>query len=151
MSLTTWAHKFDPKVGRAKQELATLPIASSGHGAAVPWQFQDKSWVKKHFDNKQINARINAAKISDIDLHDPDLFAIQRSVKAPQVAWYLEHPEGRPEGHMNPNSHTPDDVPIVLQYKGKKLIWDGHHRMVAQWLLGKDTVEGRLIDFDEVS
>lgn len=145
-ALRTWAHKYDPRVQRAKATLATMPIASSGHGAAVPWPYVDRNEVKKYFSNRDINKAIIKAPIESIDIrHDPELFAIQHSVKAPQVAFYLDHPESKPEGHMNDRSKTPDDVPVVIAYDGKRYIWDGHHRLTAEWLRGASDADVRLV------
>lgn len=147
MTLATWAARRDPKVDRAKATLASMPIASSGHGAAVPWPFLDRSFIKSKHSNREINAAIRKAPIVKMDLDD--LEAIQHSVKAPHVAWYLEHPDAREVGHMNPKSKTPDDYPIVIQQDGKRAIWDGHHRLTALHLLGRNSAEVRFVNFDE--
>jgi len=148
MTLANWAARRDPSVDRAKQKLATMRISETGHGAKVPWPFQDRSIIKSKHTNREINDAIRKAPIVSMDLDDDALCSLQHSVKAPHVSFYLEHPDARQEGHLNPKSKTPDDYPIVIQQDGKKVLWDGNHRMTALYLLGRDKAEVRFVNFD---
>jgi hypothetical protein len=146
MTLATWAQARDPQVERAKAQLATMPISLTGRGAQVPWPWFDRKLIKAKFKNKEINRAITNAPIKEVDLDE--LHSIQHSVKPPHVLWYLDHPDAREEGHLNPKTNTPDDYPIVLQFDGKLIVWDGNHRLTALTLLRRSSADVRLVDLE---
>lgn len=145
--LHTWTRKHDPKVARAKKLLEHLPLSETGHGAEVPFPFIDRKFIKDKYTNRQINHAIKKSPVISMPLEG--LLSIQHSVKVPQVAHYLEHPDARSKGHKNPKTGTPDDVPIVIQCDGKRAVWDGNHRLTAQALLGKEKADIRFVNLDE--
>jgi hypothetical protein len=142
----TWASKNDPRVARAKATLATVPVASSKHGASLPWEFVDREAYKENHDDAEINAAIKKAPIVEVRLDE--LHSIQHSVKAPKVAYYLDHQDMPKAGTLHPKAGTPIDLPVIIEQDGIKYIHDGHHRLMAQWLLGESRAEVRLVDFD---
>ena len=46
------------------------------------------------------------------------------------------------------NNPDPANQPIVLRYKGEDIIWDGHHRITADYLMGIEKRAVRYIDYD---
>jgi SPP1 gp7 family putative phage head morphogenesis protein len=60
-----------------------------------------------------------------------ELQATQKYVKRETVQWHIEH--------LNDSAHDNRAMPNVLVADTEYLIYDGHHRLVALWLLGADT------------
>jgi hypothetical protein len=146
MSAAGWA-KSRAALARAKRHLAALPESSTGHGAAVPFPVADRKKYRAGHDNKTVNAAIAKAPVERVPL--AGLHAIQHSVKPERVLQYLEDPHQAALGQKHPRAGTPTDYPIVVQQGGERYVHDGHHRATAQWLLGKRTVEARLVDLDK--
>jgi hypothetical protein len=149
MSLASWAHVRDPATEDAKRRLAELPESETDHGKRVPWPVADKSAIKSHFSNTEINTAIRKAPKKTVSLEG--LHAIQHSVKAKHVADYIDHPNLMPEDAQHNAAKVPVDVPTIIRYAGKSFLWDGHHRSVAQWLLGAKSIEARVVDLPAAS
>jgi hypothetical protein len=58
------------------------------------------------------------------------LFATQNYVSRENIQWHLEH--------LGDNQADNKSMPNVVVVDDKSLIYDGHHRLVAFWLLGAD-------------
>jgi hypothetical protein len=76
------------------------------------------------------------------------LHAVQSGVSPAKVRGLIHHPEAfdRP-GHTT-ESGLLDDLPIVVQFGGKMYLHDGHHRVVAQRMLGRTTVKARVVKIE---
>jgi hypothetical protein len=138
MSLAEWAAASD--VSRARARLDALP--DEPRGKRVPLPYADRAPVKKRHDAKQINDAIRAAPVRQVAVEG--LHAIQHSVNPDQVLRYLRDPA---RASTMPGT-VPRDVPIVLVDRGKRYLWDGHHRTVARMLEGADSIRARLVDLD---
>jgi SPP1 gp7 family putative phage head morphogenesis protein len=58
------------------------------------------------------------------------LVATQLYVQRKNVEWHLKH--------LNDSAHDNKSLPNILVDNGRNLIYDGHHRLTAYWLLGAD-------------
>ena len=150
MTLDAWVKKRDPARNEAKNKLDDLPRSVTAHGKAVPFPFADKNDYKKVFNNKVINSAIESASKKSVKLSS--LHAIQHSVKDKRVTEYLDYPVDRliPEGTRDPKHRGLIDTPIVIHFKGKKYIHDGHHRLTAEKLAGKTHSLVRYVDLDNI-
>lgn len=144
-----WA-KRKVQLSEAEDALAHAPLSETGHGVAVPMPFVDRSFYQKDFDTRTINHAIEKAPIKKVPIGE--LSAIQHSVKAPRVLQYLRDPDrtGAQLGDKHPKANTPIDHPVVIKYKGKKLLHDGHHRTTAHALMGDKDIEARVVDLDSL-
>jgi hypothetical protein len=107
-------------IGRAVQMLDDLPTTEDGM-IAVPWIIRDRP-------------KIPTERWADADLRSfqiEQLYATQDYVKRETVQWHLEH--------LNDSAQDNRAMPNILVHGGEYLIYDGHHRLVALWLLGADT------------
>jgi hypothetical protein len=132
---------------KAEQALARMPQSTTGHGTAVPFPYVDREAFKKAHDNATINAAIEKAHVTTVPLEG--LHAIQHSVKPKRVLQYLDEPHLRPPADLHPAAKTPVDFPVVMDWKGRRLIWDGHHRLTAAKLSGAKEANVRLVRFDD--
>lgn len=147
-ALASWTHARSPAKQEAKDKIERAPMSSTTHGKAVPLPFADKNEYKKDFSNQEINQAIANAPKRSIPIEG--IHAIQHSVKDDRVKEYIDYPHVIPEGQRHPVHRGIVDVPIVIHYKGKKYLHDGHHRTTAEMLLGKKEVLGRWVDLDNV-
>lgn len=145
-ALSLFARAHDPEIDEAIKRLDALPLSSTGHGSAVPWPVVDKKIYKDHFSNIELNQAIENAPVRVIPLKD--LHAIQHSVKPRQVANYIKHPNQIPQGQRHPEHGGLVDIPIVMQYKNRRYIHDGHHRLTAAHLMGERHHVARLVNLD---
>jgi hypothetical protein len=146
--LASWAHARHPGRSEAKEKIERAPLSSTAHGKVVPFPYADKEEYKKDFSNSEINQAIDSAPKRSIPI--AGLHAIQHSVKADRVQEYIDHPNIVPEGQRHPVHRGVVDVPIIIQYKGKRYIHDGHHRTTGEMLLGKKDILARFVDLDSV-
>lgn len=87
----------------------------------VPWEVMTRPKVDDHHWS---DSKLKAVGIEK-------LFATQRKLKKENIVWHIEHPGETREGkNAFPN--------IVKNIDGNRLIYDGHHRLAALWLLGSD-------------
>ena len=142
MSLVAWA---DEKVGTAGALVRLAEMPEAAHGRAVPWPFLDKAGIKAAASNRRINSLINApAPLRRVRLDE--LHAIQHSVNADRVKQYILDPAMVPHGARSSRHRGLVDYPIVIRHAGALAIWDGHHRLVADMLRGKETAVVRFVD-----
>jgi len=87
----------------------------------VPWEIKDRPKVP---DNAWVGSVIQCLRIEE-------LFATQKYVNRENVSWHIKHP-GETHDHKNsfPN--------IIKSTNGDYLIYDGHHRLAAYWLMGAE-------------
>lgn len=87
----------------------------------VPWETKPRPKI----DNEEwANSRLRSLPIAE-------LFATQKQLKFDGLIWHIQNFDKVPDGqHMNPN--------VVLTDEGA-LIYDGHHRLAALWLLGAES------------
>lgn len=99
------------------------------------------------------------------------LHATQHKLATDVLAHNLFHPRrelggnfiGHPEIKPNPDSQrrpqyvdprladVPTDLPrLIRQTDGSHLVYDGHHRLAAGWLLGKQRTSARVIDIRQI-
>ena len=142
MNARAWADKRAMR-DRALVELGRLPDSETGHGAAVPFPFVDRGTYHQGLGNKEINRAIREAPVAEVPLDG--LKAIQHSVKKDRVAQYIENPHIMKPGELNPESKTPIDYPVVMERDGVRYIHDGHHRLTAEKLQGKQVGKVRLV------
>jgi hypothetical protein len=146
--LASWAHARHPGRVEAKEKIERAPLSETTHGKAVPFPYADKSAYKNDFTNSEINQAIESAPKKAVPI--AGLHAIQHSVKAEKVKEYIDHPNAIPEGQRHPTHRGVIDTPIIINYKGKRYIHDGHHRTVGEMLLGKKDIMARYVDLDTV-
>lgn len=73
-----------------------------------------------------------------------ELRAVQGSVSRKGLVGYLLR-DGKAEAGREDASGYPRDLPIVVEERGRYYVHDGHHRVVANRLLGKAEVEARVV------
>jgi hypothetical protein len=88
---------------------------------AVPWEIVERPKIEK-----------TEWEHSDLQAFEIDqLFASQPYMVRENVAWHISH-----AGHSHDSKNS---FPNVLKNKdGQRLIYDGHHRLAAWWLLGAE-------------
>jgi hypothetical protein len=119
-------------------------MPEAAHGKAVPFEFADLQAYKDDASNKDINRLINApAPVREVRLDQ--LHAIQHSVNANRVKQYILDPAMQPVGARNPKHRGLVDYPIVVEHKGVLYIHDGHHRLTADLLKGRETAMVRYV------
>lgn len=125
-----------------------MPESVTGKGLAVPFPYVGRETFKRAFSVGEINAAIDSAPKEVVALGD--LHAIQHSVREERLRAYIEHryQELIPEGQRHYGHGGVVDTPIVVKRGGRLTIWDGHHRLTAEWLLGEAEAEVRLADLD---
>ncbi len=148
MSIRAWASAKDSS-SRAKAKLNELPVSSTNHGVAVPFQVGDKSAYKKHHTNREINEAIAKAPLHNLPLDN--LIAIHHSVRPDNVGEYIDDPMRVPLGSRDPKHGGIIDLPIVIQKDGQRFIHDGTHRATAAVLKGEKNIAVRFVDFDKVT
>jgi len=146
--LSSWTDANAPHRQEAKEKIESLPMSSTAHGKAVPFPFADKTEYKKDFSNSEINQAITNAPKRTIAIDG--LHAIQHSVKESRVKDYIDCPNEVPEGQRHPVHRGVIDTPIVISYKSKRYIHDGHHRLTGMKLAGKKDALVRYVDLDNV-
>lgn len=119
--------------------------ALAGHRVEVPWPFRDKLTYRAHLEPGTIRNLIPDASIETVALHG--LYAIQHTVGLDRLAHYALEPK-LAEGRTHESIGTPTDLPIVVQFRGRRYIHDGHHRMTMAWHAGCGSAKVRLIDLD---
>lgn len=88
---------------------------------AVPWQQEERPKIET---DKWLDSRLRSWDITELK-------ATQKFIKRDDLVWQIENFDNTPEGqHQNPN---------VVVVNGKPLIYDGHHRLSAIWLMGAET------------
>lgn len=106
-------------IDRALDRLAKLPDAEPNK-IKVPWPVMKRPKMPTEAWG---DAELRSFKIED-------LYATQPYVHRDNVAWHLEH--------LNDNAADNKSLPNVVVEDDMNLIYDGHHRLVAYWLLGAD-------------
>lgn len=98
---------------------------------------------KRDYGNRVSEEQRTAAPVTDVPI--AGLHSVQEGVYRERVRQYLLHPEMLDQpGRRNRGGYT-TDVPIVVEYQGKRYLHDGHHRVVAARMLGEDTVRARVV------
>lgn len=128
-----------------EQAIALLRAAAPAIAGAVPWRFIGREAVHEAIGNRELNAMIAAAPIRQVQL--ADLVGIQHTIHAPRVEQYIRDPD-MAKGEVNPKTGTPADLPIVVHLGGFNYLWDGNHRSVAAFFLGKTQIAARYVDLD---
>lgn len=101
-------------------------------------------WADKHDYGNSVSAseRENAT-IEEVPISK--LHAVQSGVKPQEVQAFIEHPTALEKpGRRSPNGYL-TDLPIVVSCRGKLYLHDGHHRTVAQKLMGAKTIRARVV------
>ena len=107
------------RIDRALEKLDELPEKDGL--IEVPWKIKERPDIDH---DEWANSKLRAVSIDE-------LYATQEYVKKKNIKWHIEHPG---ETHEGKNAY-----PNVIKNKeGKRLIYDGHHRLAALWLLGAD-------------
>ena len=105
------------EIDKALKDLADIPDAKPGY-IAVPWEIETRPKMDK---TRWADSELKLVKIEK-------LYASQKYLKRANVEWHLNHPG---ETHEGQNAY-----PNVLQVEDDYLIYDGHHRLAALWLMG---------------
>lgn len=146
-----WAQSKTIKTKQALRDLedrSKYPDAENKKGMKVPLPYVDRDKAyKAHVADGEMKERIKKAPVTDVPI--AGLHAIQHSVKRHRVKRYLEHPELQPDGKTSKEHGGPTDLPIVVQRKGLRVVFDGHHRTTAAILRGADQVRARFVDLDD--
>ncbi len=134
---------MDEKQQSALDELAaSRPIP--GRAWLIPTGLRRAS--KHDYGNRVTQSMRERASVRDVPI--ANLHAIQSGVSSAKLRGLIHHPEvfDRP-GHKTAGG-LDDDLPIVVDYRGKIYLHDGHHRVVAQRMLGRDVVKARVVKID---
>jgi hypothetical protein len=105
------------EIDKALKDLADIPDAKPGY-IAVPWEIETRPKMDK---TRWADSELKLVKIEK-------LYASQKYLKRVNVEWHLNHPG---ETHEGQNAY-----PNVLQVEDDYLLYDGHHRLAALWLMG---------------
>jgi hypothetical protein len=98
---------------------------------------------KHDYGNKVTEAQREASTVQQVPIKG--LHAVQSGVSPERLRKFIEHPDLIDEpGRTNKGGYL-TDVPIVVDFDGKRLVHDGHHRIVASRLLGDKTVPARVV------
>jgi hypothetical protein len=98
---------------------------------------------KHRYGNQVTQSQRELADVREVLI--ADLHAVQRGVSRRKVRQLLGHPEAFDQhGHTTEHGIL-DDLPIVVQYGSKLYLHDGHHRVVAQRILGAERVKARVV------
>lgn len=148
-ALAAWVRRRSGDVDRAKEKIDALPPSETHKGRRlVPFPFAIVDTVKAKYSNEQINAAIDKAPIKSITLKG--LHSFQHSVRPERVAQYIEHPNLIPKGQTHAKHGGIVDAPIVVIVDKQRYVWDGNHRLTADYLEGASTASVRLVDLDAV-
>ena len=147
MHLKSWA-KSQPESTPEKLAIAKLGKmeATCAGKVLIPFPIRDREVYEKAFGNKTINAAIAKSPVQAVPLDG--LHGIQTSVNRDEVKDFIKDPNSVPRGKMSPRHGGPIDYPVVIQYRGERLIHDGHHRLTAALLRGEKTAMVRLTKLD---
>jgi hypothetical protein len=108
--------------------LDALPDAGEGT-VEIPWKIQSRP-------------KVDTSKWADAELRSfaiEELCATQTILKRDNVRWHLEH--------LNEMEHDNKAMPNILTTEKGNLIYDGHHRLAALWLLGADVANCWKVDY----
>jgi SPP1 gp7 family putative phage head morphogenesis protein len=105
------------RVNDALDKLAKIPEVKDGL-IAVPWDILERPKIDKQ---RWADSNLKSVEIEK-------LYASQKYLKRKNVEWHINHPG---ETHEGQNAY-----PNVLKVDGDRIIYDGHHRLAALWLLG---------------
>ena len=140
MSLSKWSAKNAPDVEHAESELDKFPIVKENGRVQVPFPYKDREGYKQGLGDDEVNAAVKKdGKTRTIAL--AGLHAIQHSVWPKWVRFYFDEDAAKKE--------QPD--PTVVERKGVRYIYDGHHRLTAKKLLGARSAEVNYVDLDALS
>jgi hypothetical protein len=115
--------------------------------ALSPFPLALRDDVKRGRTNAEINEAIEAAPVERVRLEG--LKGIQESVSRRRVASYMRR--GWPAKGTRSEEHGGlVDLPIVVEQRGVKYLWDGHHRCVAALLRGDVDARARVVRLPEV-
>ena len=103
-------------IDEALKKLEKFPDAKEGH-LDVPWAIVDRP---KLDNNLWADSEVEALEIEK-------LYASQKYLNRETLIWHLNH-LGRSRDGQNA-------YPNVVKADGKNIIYDGHHRLAAMWLL----------------
>lgn len=113
------------------ESIALQKLAALGDGKCVPVPFRYES--ARPFTLTQ--ADMDDATTETVPLDQ--LIALEPDVKRKRVRQCIER-DGPGKAHMQ-------QKPWLVCCKGKYYCLDGHHRLVARWLLGQDNVRAHVV------
>jgi hypothetical protein len=133
---------MNPQQRKALATLATLPplkrkphLVSTGLPRAN----------KHDYGNEVTEQQREASTVQQVPIKG--LHAVQSGVSPDRLRKFIQHPDLIDEpGRTNKGGYL-TDVPIVVEANGKRYLHDGHHRTVAEKLMGKTTVPARVVKF----
>jgi len=107
-------------IDRAIDKLNELETDDEGR-IRVPWQIKERPKIPT---DAWADANLRSFEIEM-------LYATQHWIHRDTVQWHLEH--------LNDSAHDNKAMPNILIDNDNFLIYDGHHRLTALWLLGADS------------
>jgi hypothetical protein len=121
---------------RDRQRIGPGDTVSHGFGQdKAPWR-----------SGREMTREVESSKAQTVEL--AGLTATQPWVKRELVRAFLENPDLVRHGQRTMGG-TLEDLPVVVQHKGKRYIQDGHHRLAAKKLTGQRTALVRIIDMPD--
>lgn len=144
MAMQKWVQAQTEKTkDQALGELARMP--SYGEPGHVRTLFPkiDRDAYQQGVSNEEINTKIDNAPIQDVPL--VSLIGIQASVSRERVASFIKDPNQLPKGKLDADHGGIVDHPVVVQKGDMNFLHDGHHRATAAKLMGKQTIQARVI------
>lgn len=147
--MSAWAMRHGGDVQEALKKMGKMPLSQTGHGLAVPFPYVDKNTqYRAHVPPQVVEHAIANAPIGRVRLDE--IHAIQHSVKPQVLTQYIEQPDAIPAGTTGPHG-GPIDLPIVVRWRGRLLLHDGHHRATAAHLRGEKEIAARCVDMDKAA
>jgi hypothetical protein len=134
MALGDWAARKSSKNSRAHERIDDLEPAPRAGRVYHPFQDQvgEKLWRSIEGYEQEVARLLKGAKPEPIAI--ADLTMTQKTVNPDQVHYYI--------GEASPRSV------VVVHMGGEALLYDGHHRVTAEWAKGEDEVEARIVSLD---
>ena len=93
---------------------------------------------QKEYKHQIEDAKVEMVKVSD-------LIGTQTDVRRDRVRAFLENPYLITAGKRN-LSGVLEDLPVAFRAEGKLYLQDGHHRLAAYKLMGRDSVLCRIVE-----
>jgi hypothetical protein len=149
VKLGSWADSSSRAGRSVEQAISLLRAIPGGPKISNPIRYAGQSPIQADHSNEEINALIARAPIRKVAISSL-VTGQQHSVKRNRVESYIRKPNLIPEGAHSSVHGGPIDRPIVIEYLGKRWLWDGHHRVMAETLLGARLVAVRYVDLDGV-
>jgi hypothetical protein len=146
--LGSWADSNLRAARSTEQAISLLRAIPGGPKISNPIRYAGPSPIQQQFSNEDLNSRIANAPIRKVAISSL-VTGQQHTVVRGRVESYIKKPHLIPEGAHHKHHGGPIDLPIVMLFDGKRWLWDGHHRVMAETLLGARMIRARVVDLEK--